>query len=75
MTVRVVVAEDQALVRAGLVSILGTDPGIEVLPAGTASGQRTEGRMGVAGTTLLIPVACGLVRSVEQNIHEIGQLP
>lgn len=31
MTVRVVVAEDQALVRAGLVTILSTDPGIEVV--------------------------------------------
>jgi DNA-binding NarL/FixJ family response regulator len=31
MTVRVVVAEDQALVRAGLVTILGTDPGITVV--------------------------------------------
>jgi DNA-binding NarL/FixJ family response regulator len=31
MTVRVVVAEDQALVRAGLVTILGTDPEISVV--------------------------------------------
>ncbi len=31
MTVRVVVAEDQALVRAGLVTILGSDPGIDVV--------------------------------------------
>lgn len=31
MTLRVVVAEDQALVRAGLVTILRTDPGIEVV--------------------------------------------
>jgi DNA-binding NarL/FixJ family response regulator len=31
MTVRVVVAEDQALVRAGLLTILSTDPGIEVV--------------------------------------------
>ena len=31
MTVRVVLAEDQALVRAGLVTILGTDAGIEVV--------------------------------------------
>jgi DNA-binding NarL/FixJ family response regulator len=31
MTVRVVVAEDQALVRAGLVTILGTDADIEVV--------------------------------------------
>jgi DNA-binding NarL/FixJ family response regulator len=31
MTVRVIVAEDQALVRAGLVTILGTDPGIDVV--------------------------------------------
>ena len=31
MTVRVVLAEDQALVRAGLVTILRTDPGIDVV--------------------------------------------
>jgi DNA-binding NarL/FixJ family response regulator len=31
VTVRVLVAEDQALVRAGLVTILGSDPGIEVV--------------------------------------------
>lgn len=31
MTVRVVVAEDQTLVRAGLVTILGTDAGIDVV--------------------------------------------
>jgi DNA-binding NarL/FixJ family response regulator len=31
MTVRVVLAEDQALVRAGLLTILGTDPAIEVV--------------------------------------------
>lgn len=31
MTIRVVVAEDQALVRAGLVSILGTDPTLLVV--------------------------------------------
>ena len=31
MTVRVLVADDQALVRAGLVTILGTDPAIEVV--------------------------------------------
>lgn len=37
MTVRVVVAEDQALVRAGLVTILSSDPGIEVV------GQAVDG--------------------------------
>lgn len=31
MTVRVVLAEDQALVRAGLVTVLRTDPGIDVV--------------------------------------------
>ena len=35
--IRVVLAEDQALVRAGLVTILGTDPGIEVV------GQAADG--------------------------------
>ncbi|HVF18729.1 MAG TPA: response regulator transcription factor [Mycobacteriales bacterium] len=38
MTVRVVVAEDQTLVRAGLVSILRTDPGIDVV-AEAADGE------------------------------------
>lgn len=37
MTVRVVVAEDQALVRAGLVTILSTDPEIDVV------GQAADG--------------------------------
>lgn len=31
MTVRLVLADDQSLVRAGLLTILGTDPGIEVV--------------------------------------------
>ncbi|MPY84283.1 MAG: response regulator [Actinophytocola sp.] len=31
MTVRAVVAEDQGLVRAGLVSIMRSDPGVEVV--------------------------------------------
>lgn len=31
MTVRVLVAEDQALVRAGFVTMLGTDPGLDVV--------------------------------------------
>ena len=42
MTVRVVVAEDQALVRAGLVTILSTDAGIEVV------GQAGDGEHAVA---------------------------
>ena len=37
VTVRVVVAEDQTLVRAGLVTILSSDPGIEVV------GQAADG--------------------------------
>ena len=42
MTLRVVVAEDQALVRAGLVTILRTDPGIEVV------GEATDGEEAIA---------------------------
>lgn len=42
MTVRVVVAEDQALVRAGLVTIVGSDPGLEVV------GEAADGARAVA---------------------------
>ena len=42
MTLRVVVAEDQALVRAGLVTILRTDPGIEVV------GEAADGEEAIA---------------------------
>jgi DNA-binding NarL/FixJ family response regulator len=44
VTVRVVVAEDQALVRAGLVTILSTDPGIEVV-AQAADGVEALGQV------------------------------
>ncbi|WP_346622100.1 response regulator transcription factor [Blastococcus montanus] len=43
MTLRVVVAEDQALVRAGLVTILRTDPAIEVV--GEAADGETATRL------------------------------
>ena len=42
MTLRVVVAEDQALVRAGLVTILRTDPDIEVV------GEAADGEEAIA---------------------------
>jgi DNA-binding NarL/FixJ family response regulator len=42
VTLRVVVAEDQALVRAGLVTILRTDPGIEVV------GEAADGEEAIA---------------------------
>ncbi len=42
MTVRVVLAEDQALVRAGLVTILSTDPGIEVVAAAADGAEALE---------------------------------
>lgn len=49
MSVRVVVAEDQALVRAGLVTILSTDPGIEVV------GQAGDGEHAVALARTTLP--------------------
>lgn len=49
MTIRVVVAEDQALVRAGLVSILGSDPAIEVV------GEAPDGERAVEVVTRLAP--------------------
>jgi DNA-binding NarL/FixJ family response regulator len=39
MTVRVVIAEDQALVRAGLVTMVSTDPGLDVV-AEAADGEQ-----------------------------------
>lgn len=64
MTVRVVVAEDQALVRAGFVTILGTDPGIEVV-ADVEDGERAVAavrreRPDVALLDVRMPVLDGL---------------
>lgn len=64
MTVRVVVAEDQALVRAGLVTILSTDPGIEVV-ADVEDGERAVAavrreRPDVALLDVRMPVLDGL---------------
>lgn len=64
MSVRVVVAEDQALVRAGLVTILGTDPGIEVV-ADVDNGERAVAavrreRPDVALLDVRMPVMDGL---------------
>jgi DNA-binding NarL/FixJ family response regulator len=49
MTVRVVVAEDQSSVRAGLVLILGSAPGIEV------AGEAVDGEEAVAAARELRP--------------------
>ncbi|HVM27555.1 MAG TPA: response regulator transcription factor [Mycobacteriales bacterium] len=49
MTVRVVVAEDQALVRAGLVTIVSTDPGLLVV------GQAADGERAVTEVLRLRP--------------------
>lgn len=64
MTVRVVVAEDQALVRAGLVTILGTDAGIDVV-ADVDNGERAVAavrreRPDVALLDVRMPVLDGL---------------
>lgn len=40
MTIRVLVAEDQSAVRAGLVLILGSAPDIEVVGEAADSGRR-----------------------------------
>lgn len=42
MTVRVLVAEDQSLVRAGLVTMLRTDPELEVVGEASDGGQAVE---------------------------------
>jgi DNA-binding NarL/FixJ family response regulator len=74
MSLRVVVAEDQALVRAGLVSILSTDPGITVAGE-AANGQQAvdlvrRERPDVALVDVRMPVLDGLAatrRIVEQT--------
>lgn len=74
MTVRVVVAEDQALVRAGFVTILGTDPGIEVV-ADVEDGERAVAavrreRPDVALLDVRMPVLDGLsaTRRIVQEV-------
>jgi DNA-binding NarL/FixJ family response regulator len=64
VTLRVLVAEDQALVRAGLVTILGTDPGLEVV-AEAADGARAvelarRTRPDVALVDVRMPVLDGI---------------
>ena len=52
MTVRVIVADDQSIVRAGLSTILNGQPDIEVI------GQATDGREAVALAHKLRPDVC-----------------
>lgn len=52
MTIRVLIADDQSIVRAGLSTILGTQPGIAVV------GQAADGREAVALARGLRPDVC-----------------
>ncbi|MFI6907862.1 response regulator [Nonomuraea sp. NPDC050394] len=52
MTVRVLVADDQGIVRAGLTTILNSQPGVEVI------GQAADGREAVALAHRLRPDVC-----------------
>lgn len=52
MTIRVLVADDQDLIRAGLVMILGAQPGIEVV------GEAANGREAVEQARRLCPDVC-----------------
>jgi DNA-binding NarL/FixJ family response regulator len=74
--IRIVIAEDQALVRAGLVSILESDPGVEVVGAAADGAEAVEMigtlRPGVALLDVRMPVLGGLsaTRRIVQQYPE-----
>jgi DNA-binding NarL/FixJ family response regulator len=56
MTVRVLIADDEAMVRAGIRSILATDPGIDVVAE--AAGRPPSWRAATGPTSRSSTSAC-----------------
>jgi DNA-binding NarL/FixJ family response regulator len=77
MTVRVLVADDQELVRAGFVALLRSDPGIEVVgeaPDGAAAVRLTRGaRPHVVLMDIRMPVLDGI--SATRELRALDEPP